>query len=233
MTRRWRATPAPARYSRRMPAPGSGPTPATPLTDRVWLTEARRKAIHLAFILLPLDILHHWLPWPNSTSAWRLVLLTSVLVAVVIDVVRIHESRVRRWFKRFLGEIIREHERFNLLGSTYLLIAALLALEIFPRPIAATALGFTVLGDGFAALAGRAYGRTRFFGKSLEGYAAGLIACLAWGAYVVLTGHSSWSVVIVGALVASLVELLPIPLDDNLAVTLSAGYAMKLLTGHA
>ena len=66
-----------------MPAPDSGPTPATPLADRVWLTEARRKAIHLAFILLPLDILHGWLPWPNSTSAWRLVLLTSVLVAVV------------------------------------------------------------------------------------------------------------------------------------------------------
>jgi hypothetical protein len=28
------------------------------------------------------------------------------------------------------------------------------------------------------------------------------------------------------------VEILPIPLDDNLAVTLAAGYAMKLLTGH-
>src|SRR2546426_1662594 len=215
-----------------MPQRDAGPTPAAPLSSRVWLTEARRKAIHLAFILLPLDILHGWLPWPNSTSAWRLVLLTSVLVAVVIDVVRIHERRVRQWFRQFLGEMIREHERFNLLGSTYLLIAALLALEIFPRPIAAAALGFTVLGDGFAAPAGRAYGRTRFFSKSLEGYAAGLLACLAWGTYLVLGGHSSWSVVLVGALVASLVELLPIPLDDNLAVTLSAGYAMKLLTGQ-
>ena len=28
---------------------------------------------------------------------------------------------------------------------------------------------------------------------------------------------------------ASLVELLPIPLDDNLGITLFAGYAMKLL----
>jgi len=215
-----------------MRAPRSQPLLATPLADRGWLTEARRKAIHLAFILLPLDILHGWLPWPRSTSSWRLVLLLCVLVAVVIDVIRIHEHRVRQWFKSFLGGMIREHERFNLLGSTYLLIAALLALEIFPRPIAAAALGFTVLGDGFAALAGRAYGRTRFFGKSLEGYAAGLLACLAWGTYLVLAGHASWSVVLVGALVASLVELLPIPLDDNLAVTLSAGYAMKLLTGH-
>ncbi len=215
-----------------MPPRDAGPRPATPFFSRAWVTEARRKAIHLAFILLPLDILHGWLPWPNSTSSWRWVLLLAVVVAVVIDVVRIHERRVRNWFRRFLGEMIREHERFNLLGSTYLLMAALLALEIFPGPIAAAAVGFTVLGDGFAALAGRAYGHTRFFGKSLEGYSAGLLACLAWATYLVLTGHSSWSVAIVGALVASLVELLPIPLDDNLAVTLAAGYAMKLLTGH-
>jgi hypothetical protein len=36
-------------------------------------------------------------------------------------------------------------------------------------------------------------------------------------------------VALVGALVASLVELLPIPLYDNLGMTLFAGYAMKLL----
>ncbi len=208
------------------------PSLTSPLTNRVWLTEARRKAIHLAFILLPLDILHHWLPWPNSTRAWRLVLLLCVLTAVVIDVVRIHERRVQAWFRRFLGELIREHEQFNLLGSTYLLLATLLALEIFPRPIAAATLGFTVLGDGFAALAGRAYGHTRLFGKSLEGFAVGLVACLAWAAYMAGLGHLPWHVVIVGALVASLVEMLPIPLDDNLAVTLAAGYAMKILMGH-
>jgi hypothetical protein len=40
-------------------------------------------------------------------------------------------------------------------------------------------------------------------------------------------------VVLTGALVASLVEFLPIPLDDNLGITLSAGYAMKLLLLHS
>ena len=208
------------------------PAPS-PIHDPQWLSEAQRKAVHFAFILLPLDLLHRWLPWPNDTRSWRYVLLAAVIAAVVFDVARIHEHRVRGWFRHFFGGLIREHEHFNLLGSTYLLIAALLALEIFPRPLAATALGFTVLGDGVAALAGRAYGRTRFFGKSLEGYAGGLVACVAWAAYVALTGHVSWSVAMTGAIVASLVELLPIPLDDNLAVTLAAGYAMKFLAGPA
>ncbi len=213
-----------------VPAP---PRPASPIHDPQWLTEAQRKAIHLAFILLPLDLLHRWLAWPESTRSWRYVLLAAVIGAVVLDVVRIHERHFGAWFRGFFGGLIREHERFNLLGSTYLLLAALLSLEIFPRPIAATALGFTVLGDGMAALAGKAWGRTRFFGKTLEGYAGGLGACLVWAAYVAVTGHVPWSVAMTGAIVASLVEILPIPLDDNLAITLAAGYAMKLLLGPA
>ena len=56
-----------------------------------------------------------------------------------------------------------------------------------------------------------------------------LSACLAWAAYLALSGFLPWSVVLAGALVASLVELLPIPLDDNVGITLFAGYAMKLI----
>ena len=79
-----------------------------------------------------------------------------------------------------LGEMIREHEAFSLLGSTYLLLASLLAIEIFPQPIAAAALGFTVLGDAFGALVGRAWGRHRILNKSLEGALGCLLAWLGW-----------------------------------------------------
>jgi dolichol kinase len=203
--------------------------PLEPLRNPRWLTEAHRKALHLAFIVLPLWLLYEGLPWPRGKVEWRWCLIGLTLVAIAIDVIRIHDHRTRRFFRRFVGELLREHERFNLLGSTYLLIAALLAVEIFPRPVAAAALGFTILGDGFAALVGRGWGRTRFFKKSLEGAAGGLAACLAWAAFLGLTGTLPWNVVLVGAAVASLIELLPIPLDDNLGVTLFAGYVMKLL----
>ena len=198
---------------------------------RAWVAELRRKAIHLSFLLLPLELLNQWLPWPRDVRSWRLGLAAAVVVTIALDLLRIHEHRARAWFRRFFGELIREHEQFNLLGSTYLVLGALLALEMFPRPVAAAALGFTVLGDAFAALAGRAFGGTRFFGKSLEGYAGGLAACLAWAAYLAVGAHLPWPVVVSGALVASLVELLPIPLDDNLAITLFSGYTMKLLLG--
>jgi dolichol kinase len=200
-----------------------------PLRSPSFVGEAGRKAIHLSFIVLPLDLLYEILPWPRGRSQFRMVFIALVVAAIALDLLRLHAPRVRQFFRAFFGQMIREHEQFNLLGSTYLLLAALLAIEIFPQPVAATALGFTVLGDGIAAIAGRGWGRHRLFNKSLEGFAACLAACIAWAAFVVLAGHVPWAPALAGALVASLVELLPIPLDDNLGITLFAGYTVKLL----
>jgi len=207
--------------------------PLAPLRTQSWLNEAQRKAIHTGSIIVPLGILYEWLPWPRGRAQWEMFLAALTLGAIAIDLLRIHERRVARFFREFFGQMIREHERISLLGSTYLLIAAVLAVAIFPRPVAAAALGFTVLGDSLAALVGKAWGRTRFFNKTIEGALGGLAACLAWAVFLAATGQLAWPVVIAGALVASLVEILPIPLDDNLGVTLFAGYVMKLMGGGA
>jgi dolichol kinase len=209
------------------------PDPLAPLRERSWLDEAQRKAIHIGSLILPLGLLYQWLPWPRGRAEWRWFLIAATLIAIGIDVLRIHEDRVRRFFRDFFGGMIREHERFSLLGSTYLLIAALLAVEICSPPLAGAALGFTVLGDSFAALVGKAWGRHRFFNKTLEGAAGGFVACLIWAGFLVWAGFLTWPIAIAGALAASLVEILPIPLDDNLGVTLVSGYVMKLLMGPA
>jgi glycerol-3-phosphate acyltransferase PlsY len=205
--------------------------PLAPLKSRAWASEAQRKAIHLATIVLPLGMLYEWLPWPRGRAEWRWLLIGLTVVAIGIDLVRIHERRAREFFRAFFGELIREHEHWSLLGSTYLLIAALLAIEIFPWPVAIAALGFTIVVDSLAAVIGRGWGRRRFFHKSLEGAAAGLVGGLAWAAFLVWSGQLSWQVALAGALAASLIEILPIPLDDNLGVTLFSGYVMKMMGG--
>lgn len=195
--------------------------------------EVRRKAIHLSFIVVPITLIHPWLPWPQTRGEWTVLLAAAVAVAVIVDLARIHDRRARVFFRRFFGDLIRRHEAAQLLGSTYLLIAALLAVDLFTRPIAAAAIGFTVLGDGLAAVVGRAYGRSRRYGKTLEGSAACLAGSLAWASYLAAIGQLSWPMAVSGALVASLVEFLPIPLDDNLRITLFAGYTMHFLRGPA
>lgn len=215
-----------------MSAPSPPPAdPLEPLRSPQWLSEARRKAIHLGFLVLPLDLLHEVLPWPRGNRQFALLFVVLTAGAIVLDLLRLHEDRVRSFFRQFLGELIREHERFSLLGSTYLLLAALLAIEIFPQPVAAAALGFTVLGDATGALVGRAWGRHKVFNKSLEGAAGCFLACMAWAMYVSAVSPLTLPVMAAGALVATLVEMLPIPLDDNLGITLAAGYTMKLLLG--
>ena len=213
----------------RAPESGHRPDPVAPLSTPGFFHEVQRKLIHLGFLVLPLDLLYPFSPWPRGRGQIRLLLIALVLGAIVLDVLRLHAPRVGEFFRRFFGQMIREHEQFNLLGSTYLLLAALLAIEIFPRPVAAAALGFTVLGDAFAAVVGKAWGRRRLFHKTIEGALGGLGACLAWACFLAGLGHAPWGPLIGGALVASLVELLPIPLDDNLGITLFSGYAMRLL----
>jgi dolichol kinase len=210
-------------------APPEPPDPLAPLRDPGWLSEAQRKSMHLASIVLPLWILFEPLPWPHSHREWVFFLLALTSFAITFDVIRIHDHRVKEFFGKFFGGLLREHEHFNLTGASYLLLASLLALELFPRPFAAAAIGFTILGDGMAALVGRAYGRVRFFNKTVEGALGGLAACLAWAALLVWGGFVPWHIAVCGALAASLVEILPIPLDDNLGITLVSGYVMRLL----
>ena len=190
------------------------------------VSEIKRKAIHLAFILVPLA--YHYDHDGLFTKTFVVNgLLIATLVALLVDAVRLHHPKVRSFFQSLFRDLTRRHEDRNLLGSTYLLISAVLTIEVFPEPIAVASLGALILGDTAAALVGKTMGRTRFLGgKSLEGSLAcfAVSFLFAWG----VVGLDA-TVAFVGSLVATTFEALPIPLDDNFRIPLSAGYAMKLL----
>ncbi len=196
--------------------------------------ELRRKSIHLASIGIP--IAYYFVPRFHATR----ILLVAFLVLLFIDLLRLQTPRVRWFFARFLGDILRGHESRDLLASTYLVLAALLTLYIVPqKQVAIAALSFMVVGDTAAALVGRRWGRTRFFGKSLEGSGAAFIACVIAGAIILYlpppAEHAlpalTWPIVLAGAFFATVFEALPIPLDDNFSVPLAAGIAMMTLLG--
>jgi dolichol kinase len=186
------------------------------------LGEIRRKAFHLCGLAVPTA--YYLLPQPTG----RTVLLALTIAALAVDVVRLHERRVRTFFFFLFGKIVRDHERFNLLGSTYVLLAALICSYAFDRPIAIASMAFLIVGDAAAAIVGRAIGRVRIFGKSLEGSLACFSACLLI-AWLYPGDPFTWRMMLGGSLAATLFELFPIPLDDNMRISLSAGFAMTLL----
>ncbi|MBD3237817.1 MAG: phosphatidate cytidylyltransferase [Candidatus Eisenbacteria bacterium] len=185
-----------------------------------WVGEIGRKAIHLCALSIPIGY------YFMSETLGRSILLGLTLASFLIDVIRLNEPRIRTFFYLFFGRLVRDHERYNLLGATYLLLSSLICAYAFAKPIAVAALAFLILGDTAAAVVGRAIGRVRILGKTLEGSLACLAVCVA--AAWVIPGLS-WPQRLVGAAMATLFELLPVPLDDNLRIPIAAGFAMTLL----
>lgn len=185
--------------------------------------EVARKSIHMASVAIPIAL--YLLPEHVS----RPLLLALTVVTLAVDVIRLHAPQLRTIFYFVFGRILRDHERFNLLGSTYLLIAALLCMYAFSKPIAVVAIAFVVIGDAVAALVGRRWGRIRLLDKSLEGSLACFAACVVI-ARLYPGDEISWPMTLLGAFVATLFEVAPIPMDDNLRMSLSAGFAMTVLS---
>lgn len=183
-------------------------------------SELKRKAIHLASLSIPLG---YYLTPDLWQRDWERALLAAVILSLAIEVFRLNHLPTRNVFRHFFGELLRNHEEVSLLGSTYLLIACLLSIHLFPKPIAVLALAFLIVGDTMAAIVGKWLGRVRIFDKTLEGSLACLVTCYL---LTLLVPEVPFRVAVVGALTATVFELLPIPLDDNFRIPLSAGFAM-------
>ena len=158
------------------------------------------------------------------------VLAALVAGGLALDLIRFRVSWLNRVFLRWLRPLLKVSEDRQVTGATYLLVAAFFAFLLFDRPVAVAVMLFLAVGDPVAALVGRPMPGPRLFGKSPIGtlafVAVSLLVVAGLGGVGVITYH--WSF-LVGAVVAGLVELLPLPLDDNLTVPLIAGSVMQYL----
>ena len=153
-------------------------------------------------------------------------LLTGVLAlaSLALDLTRFRLPWLNRIFLKFLSLLLKKEENSRVTGATYLLIAASLCFLFFDKSIALAVLLFLSLGDPAAALIGRAVAGPRLFGKSPIGTLAFAVVSFAVIAVLVATGVTEFRwVLVLAAVVAGLVELAPIPLDDNLTVPLFTG----------
>ena len=114
------------------------------------------------------------------------------------------------------------------MGPVTLGMGALLALLLYPSPVAVIAIYALAFGDGFAGLAGKFFGGLRpafLCGKSVEGSIACLTAVLI-SSYAV---SGSLRVSIVAAFTAMLVEALPLEDYDNLVLPVTVGLAVQII----
>ncbi len=152
-------------------------------------------------------------------------------VFVVWEIARLNNASVNRWMASHLGVILKNEERYRPTGTTCLLISSLAVFFLFDKYVAITSLLFVSIGDLVATVIGEEYGRQVLFNnKTLEGSLACLASCLLVGMLLSRISPSmAPEVAMVGAVSATIVELLPIPIDDNLTVPLISGGIMTLI----
>ncbi len=155
------------------------------------------------------------------------VLGLASLAVVFIDLGRTRIKWLEVLFSKVFNNLLRSHERTGMLtGASWVIIGAFVTILLFPRDLAVLALLFMFLGDTAAALVGLQFGKTFIWDKSLEGTIAGLMVCLAVG---FAFPNIPLLVLVCGAITAMVIELLPIPIDDNLRIPVAAGAVMVLI----
>jgi dolichol kinase len=191
-----------------------------PFSQELW-----RKGTHMAALVIPGGYYLLGL----SRSEMIAVMAPIALAMLLIDI-----SRLRQWSfwckfaDRIGGKMVRDHEKSgDFTGATYILLSVCATVALYSKPVAIAAITFIIVGDTFAALIGRKFGRHRFLGrKSVEGS----LACLVGTSLVaLLTPGIYLPVALFGALVAAVTEAVSLTIDDNVSVPLVSGLAMTLL----
>ena len=182
-----------------------------------------RKIIHLFNLIIPFSYLY---VITDKDIMIQLLIFLS-LIFLFIDIVRHRISWVKSLFNLLFNRMLRSHElRGNLTGATWVVIGSLLTILLFSKPVAVIALIFMSLGDTAAGLIGQMFGKHKVGNKTWEGFFAGLIVCFIVSInFPMLPLKISLS----GALAAMIMEILPIPLDDNFKIPLGSGAIMMML----
>jgi dolichol kinase len=185
-----------------------------------------RKLIHLAMAVVPLA---GW--WISCQAA---LILAAVLVAasLAVEVVRRRGPWVNRLFWRLIPSVFRDWEEHEVLGSTWFALGTLVALGLAGRDAGGTAILFLAWGDPAAELVGRRWGR-KGQSKTVAGSLACFLACLVAGGVGIGWGGLNLWAVLVGAILATLIERWSPPPDDNLWMPIVSGLVVAVMQKSA
>jgi len=192
--------------------------------------ELYRKGIHLFSSVIPITYIFIE---SREFFIWFLAALTIVMFA--IDYIRFKNPEFKKFYLSFLGDILRPHEvnkkKAMFTGGTYLILAFLICVIIFPKPVAVMSMLVLVVCDSFAAIFGKLLGRTKIGAKSLEGSAGFFFSGLA---VIILTpkmtdNNTEYVIAAASVLITTFFELIPLKLDDNITIPVFFGVTYLIL----
>lgn len=149
-------------------------------------------------------------------------------IFLALDIVRLNSPSVNKFIYSRFGSFVRQNEAHRLTGTAPYVLGIGLSLFLYSAPVATAAVCFLAFGDVAATAVGERYGKTRIGDKSLEGTTAFILASMTAGFFLTLIGIAPMpAVIVLGALIAAGVELLPLPVNDNLVIPIVSGAVME------
>ena len=186
--------------------------------------ELKRKTIHLSCALLPFMYYVY-------LDREQIIVLCSIIsiLFIIAEFLRFKHSQSGLIFERIFFPLLREKEKKqHITGATYLFISATITFIIFRKEIAVPAVLILTISDSFAAIVGKMTVSAKFFHKSLAGSITFLVVSLCI-LYLFIPELGWFSLMV--AVLLTVIEALPVSINDNLLISLSAGIILYLIIG--
>ncbi len=184
--------------------------------------EFKRKSLHFATILYP--VIYNLIPYRVALTASA----TLVILDLILETLRLLYPSVNRLFLSLFEGTYREKERENVSTLIWTLSGAFLTILLFSdnKSVVTVSLLYLVFGDSIAAIMGVLFGRIKVGsrGKSVEGSISFFIISFFCGII-----YFPWNIALVGSLVASAIEFVPLPVDDNFILPIISAGVLTIL----
>lgn len=202
--------------------------------DISYQSELKRKVLHLLALIIPFCIYY----LDKEKSLWILIPLSTL--ALILEVARVRSKAISDLIYKLVGPLMRDEEKTALgspvviNGASWVMLSATLLTIIFPVYIVCASLSMFILGDAAAALIGRKFGKMHWPGspKTIEGSIAFFLVA---GVTLIWFNVLPWYVALIVSCTAMLLEVIPLPFNDNVRVPLLTGlfiYGIEYVFGN-
>ena len=170
-----------------------------------------------------------------ATTSGILLLGFFLGLDLLIETARLRIPSVNDKVMKYWGPFMRTSEISRFSGIPSYLAACILAIAIFPKPVALLSILYLACGDPIASVFGILYGNRSIRlaqGKSLIGTLAGVVVCaLVTFVYLKSLGLPDQLVAmmcLIGGVAGGTAELMPFELDDNFTIPVISGFVLWL-----
>ncbi len=179
-----------------------------------------RKLIHLLSSLIPLS----YIVFDKRVMLQAISL--ALIISILVEIMRFKSRNFKQIFNKIFGGMLKKNEEKKITGATWIIISSFLCIVFFKKEIAIICLLFMSVSDTIASCAGYFFGKHKIFNKTIEGSICFFIISF----FITMFFNLNFYLKIFASFLGTLIEIIPLPMDDNLLIPLVTGGMLEILT---